>query len=222
MPRRLHDLPWLAPAARAGAVVLALAAIAGPAAAQVYAGTDAGGGLVLSNFSSDEATTLLIAPELVRAPAATPDGAAPPAVKAPTALPPKALAPLIRDAAQRHALAESLLTAVIAVESGFDPRAISPKGAKGLMQLMPQTARRFGLKDPFAARDNLHAGAAYLRELITLFDNDLQLALAAYNAGEGAVMRAGRRIPAYPETRDYVAKVLAYATRSRSADPDSR
>lgn len=222
MPRRLHDLPWLAPAARAGAVVLALAAIAGPAAAQVYAGTDAGGGLVLSNFSSDEATTLLIAPELVRAPVATPDGAAPPAVKAPTALPPKALAPLIRDAAQRHALAESLLTAVIAVESGFDPRAISPKGAKGLMQLMPQTARRFGLKDPFAARDNLHAGAAYLRELITLFDNDLQLALAAYNAGEGAVMRAGRRIPAYPETRDYVAKVLAYATRSRSAEPDSR
>ena len=129
---------------------------------------------------------------------------------------------MIRDAARRHAVSESLLTAVIAVESGFDPRAVSPKGAKGLMQLMPATARRFGVKDVFAVHDNLQGGAAYLRQLITLFENDLSLALAAYNAGEGAVMRAGRRIPAYPETREYVAKVLAYAARAERVSAAAR
>lgn len=178
--------------------------------AQIYAGTDASGGVVLSNFSSESASVVLVAPESAPAPERRPAAVAlSPAALVPPA--PLALAPMIREAARKHALSESLLTAVVAVESGFDPRAVSPKGAKGLMQLMPDTARRFGVKNVFSVEDNLHGGAAYLKQLLALFDNDLALALAAYNAGEGAVMRAGRRIPAYPETRDYVSKVLAYS-----------
>ncbi|HNW61515.1 MAG TPA: lytic transglycosylase domain-containing protein [Piscinibacter sp.] len=189
------------------------------AQAQIYTGAGDGGSVVLSNHASGETPTLLIAAEAAPGPPLAPRQSAPstPAriVSAARSTPP-ALAPVIREAARRHDVSESLLTAVIAVESGFDPRAVSPKGARGLMQLMPDTARRFGVKDVFAVHDNLHGGAAYLRQLITLFENDLSLALAAYNAGEGAVMRAGRRIPAYPETREYVAKVLAHAARGDS------
>ena len=124
-------------------------------------------------------------------------------------MPPAALDSDIRAAAQTHGLPLPLLSAVISVESGFDPRAVSPKGARGLMQLMPATAKRFGVNDVFAVSDNLRGGAAYLRHLMDLFDSDLNLVLAAYNAGEGAVMRAGRRVPAFPETQQYVAKVLS-------------
>lgn len=208
-----------APPIAASAVVRALmmcgcAGFVLSAQAQIYTGTDGSGGVVLSNFSSESASVMLVAPEPVPALDVRPAAAAlSPAALVPAAPPPTplALAPMIREAARKHALSESLLTAVVAVESGFDPRAVSPKGAKGLMQLMPDTARRFGVKNVFSVEDNLHGGAAYLKQLLALFDNDLALALAAYNAGEGAVMRAGRRIPAYPETRDYVTKVLAYS-----------
>lgn len=185
-----------------GAAALLLGAAA---QAQVYVGTDAQGTLVLSNHASEQAPQLLLAPAAEPVPPAAGRTEAAPAAR-------PASAPLvteIRAAAQRHDLPESLLAAVISVESGFNPKAVSPKGAKGLMQLMPETARRFGVKDVFAVHENLNGGAAYLRLLLTQFDNDLRLALAAYNAGEGAVARAGGRIPAYPETQDYVAKVLA-------------
>lgn len=186
--------------AAAAAVVAAAAA-----QAQIYAGADADGTLVLSNHAGDVATQLLIA--------APPEAAAgrfePASPAAAQASPRSPLMVEISAAARRHDVPESLLAAVIAVESGFDATAVSPKGAKGLMQLMPATARRFGVKDVFAVQENLNGGAAYLRWLLTQFDNDLRLTLAAYNAGEGAVARAGGRIPPYPETRDYVAKVLA-------------
>jgi soluble lytic murein transglycosylase-like protein len=115
----------------------------------------------------------------------------------------------IQRAADAHGLEASLLHAVVAVESGYNHRAVSAKGAQGLMQLMPGTARRFGLGEPFDAPSNLDAGARYLRNLLDLFAQDLSLALAAYNAGEGAVISHGRRIPPYRETQRYVAAVLA-------------
>ena len=128
-----------------------------------------------------------------------------------------ASAPL-RDAAARHAIDVELLQALMAAESGFNAQAISPKGAIGLMQLMPATAQRYGVRgdaqrtleaklhDPHI---NIAAGSRYLRDLIAMFDGSLELALAAYNAGEGAVQRAGNRIPNYRETQNYVKTVLA-------------
>ncbi len=114
----------------------------------------------------------------------------------------------IRSAARRYAIDEALIRAVIHVESAFDPRAVSAKGATGLMQLMPLTARRFGVTDAKDPVQNIHGGAHYLRVLLDLFHGDLRLAVAAYNAGEGAVMKYERRVPPYAETRGYVRLVL--------------
>ena len=96
--------------------------------------------------------------------------------------------------------------AVIRQESGYDPFAVSVKGAKGLMQLMPETARQLGVKDVFDPAENVRGGVELLRELIDRYDGDRRLALAAYNAGEGAVERYGG-VPPYPETRDYVSRI---------------
>jgi soluble lytic murein transglycosylase-like protein len=115
--------------------------------------------------------------------------------------------PLIESAATSAAVDPELLRAVIAVESGFNPYALSKAGAAGLMQLMPETARRYGVKDRFDPRQNVHAGARYLKSLIERYDNDIKLALAAYNAGEQAVDRCGRCIPRYRETQAYVPRV---------------
>ncbi len=102
----------------------------------------------------------------------------------------------------------ALLHAVISVESGYNEKAVSRRGAAGLMQLMPETARRFGVVDTFNPTDNVRAGAQYLHELLRLFDHNLPLALAAYNAGEAAVIKYGRRIPPYRETAAYVPRVV--------------
>jgi len=119
-------------------------------------------------------------------------------------------------AAKTYSLEPALIHAVITAESAYNPLARSPKGAKGLMQLMPGTAERYGVRNPLDPRQNILGGAAYLRDLLTMFGNDIQLALAAYNAGEGAVARHGGRIPPYRETLDYVPKVLAYYKRYKS------
>jgi soluble lytic murein transglycosylase-like protein len=116
----------------------------------------------------------------------------------------------VRQLINEVKIAPALLHAVIATESRYNTAALSPRGAIGLMQLMPDTALRFGAPDPYNTRDNILAGANYLKFLLKLFGNDMELALAAYNAGHGAVMRAGNRIPEYPETMAYVPKVLAY------------
>ena len=111
------------------------------------------------------------------------------------------------DAARRHGLDPDLVVAVAAVESGFRPTAVSPKGAQGVMQLMPGTARDLGVTDPLDAAANVDGGTRYLRDLLARFDGDLSKALAAYNAGPGAVARH-QGVPPYRETRDYVKKVL--------------
>lgn len=123
-------------------------------------------------------------------------------------------------AADTFGLEPALLHAVITVESNHNPAALSPKGAMGLMQLMPGTSQRFGVSDPWHPEQNIRGGARYLSELLTLFDQDLVLALAAYNAGEKAVIRHGRRVPPYPETRSYVTKVIGlYRQNSPTATP---
>jgi len=119
-------------------------------------------------------------------------------------------------AARIYKLEPALLHAVISAESGYDPLARSPRGARGLMQLMPDTARRYGVDDPLNPEQNIYGGAAYLRDLLTRFGNDVKLALAAYNAGEGSVIEYGNRIPPYPETAQYVPKVLSYYRRYKT------
>jgi len=113
----------------------------------------------------------------------------------------------IKAAAERHRLPESLISAVIFVESGFDHAAVSSKGARGLMQLMPATSAMIGVSDPHNPDQNIDAGASHLRAMLDTFKGDLPLALAAYNAGEGNVVRY-HGIPPYPETRRFVARVL--------------
>lgn len=116
---------------------------------------------------------------------------------------------VVRAAASRYALPEALLLAVIHVESGFNPRARSPKGAIGLMQIMPPTGARYGVgRDLHDPVKNIGVGANYLRDLLQMFRGNTSLALAAYNAGEGNVIRYGRTIPPFAETQAYVTKVL--------------
>jgi hypothetical protein len=114
---------------------------------------------------------------------------------------------LAAEAARRHGLDPELVLAVVAVESGFRPEAVSPKGAQGLMQLMPGTSRELGVADPLDPAQNLDGGVRHLGALLSLYDGDLTRALAAYNAGAGAVSRHGG-VPPYRETQAYVKKVL--------------
>jgi soluble lytic murein transglycosylase-like protein len=129
----------------------------------------------------------------------------------------KAVKHLLREASAKHGIDYELLQALIATESGFNTQAVSPKGAVGLMQLIPPTAERYGVRatkdstihkkltDP---KTNIRAGSSYLSDLIAMFPGQLELAVAAYNAGEGAVQRAGNKIPNYPETKNYVKTVM--------------
>lgn len=135
------------------------------------------------------------------------------------ALPVTAFDPFIDQVASEFQLEPALIKAVALVESGFNPGATSPKGAKGLMQLMPSTARSYGVRDIHDPYENLRAGANHLRTLLDEFGGDLTLALAAYNAGSGAVRKHGG-VPRYRETQDYVRKVEGHlGTQTRRARP---
>jgi soluble lytic murein transglycosylase-like protein len=120
------------------------------------------------------------------------------------------LAQMIERIANAHDLRPELIHAVIRAESAYQADAVSSKGAVGLMQLMPATAERYGVVDRSDPEQNVQGGVAYLRDLLELFESDLRLALAAYNAGENAVMRYGNAIPPYPETQNYVRKVIRF------------
>jgi soluble lytic murein transglycosylase-like protein len=183
------------------AFVLA-ATLSAPAQADIYGHTDESGTLHLSNYLTDERDTLL-AKDTKQGSAATARSTLESA-----ALTTQPYAPLVAEAARLHEVEAALLHAVITAESAYNPKAVSPKGAAGLMQLMPATARRLGVDNVYDPDQNIQGGARYLKELLQRFDYDLSLTLAAYNAGENAVARYGNRIPPYRETRGYVAKVL--------------
>ncbi len=119
-------------------------------------------------------------------------------------------APIVARTARVHGVDEALVHAVIFAESSYDPDAISPAGASGLMQLMPATAAHYGVRDLFDPAQNVSGGVRLLRDLLAKFDGNVELALAAYNAGAYAVIRAGNRVPPHTETAAYVPKVIDY------------
>lgn len=180
-------------------------ALAQPALADIYVNeANDETEIRLSNMPSDDAGLLLIV-EAAPLPEASPAPAIILSDFGANSLP---FAEAVSAAARESALEPALLHAVIAAESNHNPQAVSPRGAQGLMQLMPATARRLHLRNPFDPVQNVRAGALYLKELKDMFKGDLNLTLAAYNAGPGAVVRYGSRIPPYAETRRYVPKVM--------------
>jgi hypothetical protein len=162
-----------------------------PASAQIYSWRDQSGVLTLSDRPQNTAARAITGPvSPALAARSSPD-----------------LEPLIRQHASQQGIRPDLVRAVIQVESAFNPRAVSPKGAMGLMQLMPATAKQLGVIDPFNPAENIRAGVSYLRQLLDRYDHDVRLALAAYNAGPGAVDKYGSQVPPYKETQDYVLKI---------------
>lgn len=194
------------------ATVCLLGALAADRAqAGIYTFTDAKGVIYFTNVPSDPYYARMTR---VKYRAAT----NPTKVAVPPAYPhtPERYGPLVAQAAREHQIDRALLQAVIAAESGYDPYAISRKGAVGLMQLTPETARRYGVRNPCDPAENIRGGAQYLRDLMRRFNNDLFLTLAAYNAGEDAIVRYGNRIPPYRETMQYVPRVISLYQLYRS------
>ncbi|MGC4084108.1 MAG: lytic transglycosylase domain-containing protein [Vicinamibacterales bacterium] len=179
-------------------VALLLVGIAPSASAQIFSWVDGNGSLVISNVP--QGTNLGIASYDV--PETT-------GIRTTRYVEParsRSFDDLIDEHASRQGVRKDLVRAVIQVESGFNPRAISSKGAMGLMQLMPGTARDLGVANPLDPSENVRGGVAYLRQLLDRYDGDERLALAAYNAGPGAVDSHGQTVPPYNETRSYVSK----------------
>lgn len=200
------------PAPALTAIGLVVAACLLPhAKAQVFVGQQADGTMVLSDVRSASTPELWIAgkPAEIAVPGAPKAAATVPAGKLHVPRLPDHYLPMFQAAARDHGVSASLIAAVAAAESAFDPKATSPKGARGLMQLMPDTARRFNVSDRLSPEQSVRGGAAYLRWLSDHFDNDLDRVLAAYNAGERVVERVGG-VPPYPETQAYVPRVQAY------------
>lgn len=197
------------------AVLVAGVVFAHSAYAQIFGTVQSDGTIVLTNLPSNPRSATLRVIVAVRKepvqPLAENERAAVSAVDM------SRFSDIIVEAGHKWNVQPELLRAIIAVESRFNPRAVSKRGARGLMQLMPETARRFTAGDLFDPRANVLAGAQYLRFLLDLFGGDIELAVAAYNAGENAVIRAGYRIPAFAETRSYVPAVMAHYRRLSTA-----
>lgn len=184
---------------RLTAALLLAAGASGTVHADIYSFVDADGVTHFSNVPTDDRYQLLLASP--KQPAADPSGGA-------WLTKSTQYEPMILRAAQKAAVQPELVRAVIAVESAFNPKAVSKRGAQGLMQLKPSTARHYGVSNAFDPEQNVMAGARYLRDLLQRYGNNLELTLAAYNAGEDAVERYGRSVPPFSETRHYVPAVL--------------
>lgn len=192
----------------AAVVLLAGLCLRPSALANIYAYTASDGAVSLSNVPGDDRYTVLVAEPVERAAVAG---------KQPSAIASKArYDKVVEEVARTYGLESALLHAVISVESRYRSNAVSRKGAAGLMQLMPVITRQYGVVDPFDPVQNLHGGAKYLSYLMKAFNNDVRLALAAYNAGETAVAKYGNRIPPYRETANYVPKVLGFYRKYRA------
>jgi soluble lytic murein transglycosylase-like protein len=194
------------------ALLIGAVGSAAPASAQIYAWRDANGHLVLSNVRTESG-----------APAVTKTYAVP---RTETIRATRYVAAdrgwqyesLISEHSRLNGVRSDLVRAVMQVESAFNPNAISPKGAMGLMQLMPATIRQYGVLNAFNPAENVRAGVAYLRDLLDRYSNNEELALAAYNAGPGAVDKHGQAVPPYRETRNYVAKINKMTGTTRQVE----
>ena len=165
------------------------------------------------------ATRFTSTPARLNQPRGLDDARLPSAIpQAPPPFPPSKLRNSFSNPRRRNQVDPDLVKAVIRVESGFDAKAVSSKGAMGLMQLIPATAQRFGVQNPFDPKQNIEGGTNYLKYLLDLFGGDLKLSLAAYNAGEHAVQRYGG-VPTIPETQDYVRKVTSIYKTGDAAAP---
>jgi Transglycosylase SLT domain len=182
------------------------------AKAQIYSGVSETGSIVLSSTADDVAQAVLVEAERVD-PVST-------VVQVQVGSDfqlsvPADFMPFIKEASSTYRIPTELIHAVISVESNYNPNAVSPKGARGLMQLMPATAKRFGSNNATDPRQNILTGSRYLRWLLDFFEEDVELAIAAYNAGENAVVQAGHKIPRFTETQRYVPKVLSIYKKAK-------
>jgi len=203
--------------ARAAAVLLGLSMgllAAGHAYADIYAYTDEGGITHFSNVPDNQRYRLYLRTEKPAAAAPLVQGSGKMVLNLANQ---RRYGPYVTEAARVNQVEAALVHAVISAESGYNPNALSRKGAAGLMQLMPDTARRYGVTNPYDPAQNIDGGARYLRYLMQLFNNDLRLALAAYNAGEQNVIKYGYRVPPYRETALYVPKVLRFYQKYRTS-----
>jgi soluble lytic murein transglycosylase-like protein len=205
----LRSRVWL------GVAAACIAAASGYANADIFRYVDQDGTVHFTNVPTDSRYKLYLSTE--KKPSAVAETLASRLYRAFPKTDRKKFHPWVLAAARAYQLDPALIHAVISAESGYNPLARSAKGARGLMQLMPETAKRYGVRNPLDPEQNIHGGAAYLSDLLRLFGNDMQLALAAYNAGEGAVVEYGYRIPPYRETIQYVPKVMAYYKRYQTA-----
>ena len=196
----------------AGLIVAAFFAAPGPAEAQIASRRDANGTLVLSERRFDHSVRRSDS-------SATPGIGAPNAAAATERRRGSEYDRFIDEQAAAHGIRRELIRGVIQQESNFNPRARSPKGAMGLMQLMPGTAAELGVSNAYNPSENIRGGTKYLRRLLDRYDNNERLALAAYNAGPGAVDRYGARVPPYQETQQYVKRILGSLASPSVAEP---
>jgi soluble lytic murein transglycosylase-like protein len=192
---------------------LAACAVVAPAFADIYSFKDERGVVHFTNITPSDKRFKMIRREANNpAPAMFASGDS---VYMPSQASIQRYASMIEAAAQFHGVEAALVHAVISAESGYNPAALSKAGARGLMQLMPATAQRYGVQNIMDPQQNIQGGVKYLRDLLQMFSGNMELAVAAYNAGENAVIRYGHKVPPYAETASYVPKVLGFYNKFR-------